>query len=136
MTRLYDEFDIGHDAKQLTHILRTCTDIWRSIRRDEFWTREICVILLSAIKRVLDYGEGRYPRSLINPTWKEDDSSRSIYAYCVECLDHYMFFMDDLLYYNIQGGGALRVLCKRGIKCYYASVLRLQFKLHNSMMNL
>ena len=48
----------------------------------------------------------------------------------------YMFFMDDLLYYYIQGGGALRVLCKRGIKCYYASVLRLQFKLHNTIMNL
>ena len=73
----------------------TCTDIWRPIRGDEFWIREICeicVILLSAIKRVLDYGEGRYPRSLINPTWKEDDSSRSVYAHCVECLDHLHVF--------------------------------------------
>ena len=120
----------------LTNNLRTCTDIWRPNHGDEFWIREICVILLTAIKRVLDYGEDRYHKSLINPSWKEDDNSRSVYEHCVECLDHYNLLIDDLLSYFIQGGGAPRVLCKRGIKCYYASVLRLQFKLHITIMNL
>ena len=65
---------------------------------------------------------------------EEVDAARSVYSYCVECLDEYEYFQNARLNYLNQGGGALRVLCKRSIMCYFASVLRLLLKINAVMM--
>jgi hypothetical protein len=55
----------------------------------------------------------------------------SAYSCAIECIDSYMFLQDDIAEYNSYGGGARRVLCKRCVVCYYASVLMLQLKLQS-----
>ena len=43
-------------------------------------------------------------------------------SYCAESLDEYEYFQNASLNYLNQGDGALRVLCKRSIMCYFASL--------------
>ncbi len=91
--------------------------------------------MLDVLNRILQFGQ-----ETNFPYWKkalacfcQDDTMRtfSLYSVAIECIDSYDFLQDDITSYKSDGGGARRVRCKRSAACYYAAVLRLQFKLQN-----
>ncbi len=93
---------------------------------------------MSAIGDVVNFAERSYHRKLVYPLIQEEiDAARSAYSYCVECLlDIYEYFQKDRLNYLTEGGGALvRVLCKRSVMCYFASVLRMRCKISKLMQS-
>jgi hypothetical protein len=92
--------------------------------------------VLSAIDDVIEFGERNYHGSLMYPILLNINAPQNVYSYCVECLENIDYLVEARLNYNNEGGGANRVLCKRSLKCYYASILRLQLKLSSVMSNL
>jgi hypothetical protein len=94
--------------------------------------------LKAAVARVLQYGQ-----NVMQSYWekaldghRQDNKTQnihnvSVYSCAVACIDSYVFLVEDIESYSVNGGGALRVLCKRSLTCYYASVLMLDCKLHS-----
>ena len=89
--------------------------------------------LIHAAARVLQHGE-----HTMQPYWKKafqahsQDGTKqnvSLYACLVACMDTYGYLQYDIAAYNKYGGGALRVLCKRSLTCYYASIFMIHYKL-------
>jgi hypothetical protein len=85
---------------------------------------------------ILEFGERNYLRSLMYPMLLNINGPQNVYSYCVECLDNIDYLVEVRLNYKNEGGGANRVLCKRSLKRYYASILRLQLKLSSVMSDL
>ncbi len=77
-----------------------------------------------AIDVIIEFGERNYHRSLIYPMLLDINGSKNLNLYCVECLQSLDYLIDDRLNYNIEGGGANKVLFKRSIMSIHSPVAR------------